>query len=484
MCLLMHCISSERPLCCTRWIQAVRTHLSPCAFCCLMLAKCWLSLLIDSPDWPQLTVVRQVEREVAILRQLHHENLVGCLFVADQGNKLSIVMDWAGDSLRTHRTLTQPQQYNEAVARHMVYQLTHALVYLHQKGIIHRDIKPDNIGVHVDHRVQLFDWGEAITLDQIDRLTDKILSKQVGVAGTPLFMPPEVLNYLTDRDRDPQGAHHLRRIISTKLDVWGLGTVLFFLLAGRDIFINDSSWELENLADIANASCGVDLPLGVEASYAARDFLRRCLERDPLERASAKELMQHPWLMGASSLSDMEAFYAAQQRHDSTTVHRTALLSVLAESFSSEGDEGDDQLSQPISLGPEAIAAATAAVGGFTANDALSASLALASGVSDVTLGQEQLQQGAQQLLQLQQGQQPAPLLLRQSTQELLELARSASHHKRVSSMGSKGHLAAVDADSDDTAVQLQRRSSGEAVCEVRLRMTPSGSSLSTTAVH
>eukprot|EP00878_Enallax_costatus_P038487 GHUV01043750.1.p1 GENE.GHUV01043750.1~~GHUV01043750.1.p1 ORF type:complete len:184 (-),score=0.17 GHUV01043750.1:332-883(-) len=133
MCLLMHCISSERPLCCTRWIQAVRTHLSPCAFCCLMLAKCWLSLLIDSPDWPQLTVVRQVEREVAILRQLHHENLVGCLFVADQGNKLSIVMDWAGDSLRTHRTLTQPQQYNEAVARHMVYQLTHALVYLHQK---------------------------------------------------------------------------------------------------------------------------------------------------------------------------------------------------------------------------------------------------------------------------------------------------------------------------------------------------------------
>ena len=52
------------------------------------------------------------------------------------------------------------------------------------QGIIHRDIKPDNIGVHVDHRVQLFDWGEAITLDQIDRLTDKILSKQVGRAAT------------------------------------------------------------------------------------------------------------------------------------------------------------------------------------------------------------------------------------------------------------------------------------------------------------
>jgi serine/threonine protein kinase len=75
----------------------------------------------------------QVEKEVVILRQLHHENLVGYLFVADQGSKISIVMEWAGDSLREHRTVTQPKQYCEAVARHMVYQLTHALVYLHQK---------------------------------------------------------------------------------------------------------------------------------------------------------------------------------------------------------------------------------------------------------------------------------------------------------------------------------------------------------------
>lgn len=294
-----------------------------------------------------------------------------------------------------------------------------------------------------------------------DAAFDCLWILQVGVAGTPLFMPPEVLNYLTDRDRDSQGVHDLRGIISTKLDVWGLGTVLFFLLAGRDIFINDSSWELENLADIANASCGVELPLGVEASYAARDFLRRCLERDPLERASAKELMQHPWLMGACSANDMEAFHAAQQRHNSSTVHRTALLSVLAESFSSEGDEGDD-LQQPIALAPEDIAAATAAMGGTAATDALSASLALASGVCDAASEQEHLQL--------------------QSTHQLLQLARSLSHHRRLSSLGSKGHLAAMEADSD-AALQLHRSSSGEAVCEVRLRLSPSGSVLGT-AVH
>lgn len=74
------------------------------------------------------------------MRQLRHENLVGYLFVADQGSKISIVMEWAGDSLREHRTVTAPKQYCEAVARHMVYQLTHALVYLHQKvrHLLHR----------------------------------------------------------------------------------------------------------------------------------------------------------------------------------------------------------------------------------------------------------------------------------------------------------------------------------------------------------
>jgi len=47
------------------------------------------------------------------------------------------------------------------------------------QGIIHRDIKPDNIGVHKDHKVALFDWGEALTVDQLDHLTDRALAQQV-----------------------------------------------------------------------------------------------------------------------------------------------------------------------------------------------------------------------------------------------------------------------------------------------------------------
>lgn len=75
----------------------------------------------------------QVEKELSILRELHHPHLVSFMFIADQGSRISIVMDWAGENLREHRTVTQSQQYTEDVARYMMYQLTSALVYMHSK---------------------------------------------------------------------------------------------------------------------------------------------------------------------------------------------------------------------------------------------------------------------------------------------------------------------------------------------------------------
>jgi hypothetical protein len=350
------------------------------------------------------------------------------------------------------------------------------------QGIIHRDIKPDNIAVQRDHTVQLFDWGEALSMSQISALSDRELAKQAGIAGTPLFMPPEVLNYLTDRDSP--GDHALRRILNTKLDVWGLGAVLFFLLAGRDIFVADSEWELESLADIASASTGVELPEGVEASYAARDFLRCCLQRDPARRASARELSEHPWLFGAHSFADMaaaaeaaaaaavaaaleaetaqeeeqqQAAAAAFQQWQGAVgelggctstgrglMARPGQLSVLAESCSfSEGEEGAALLS----------------------TDPLTASLALASGVAGLGLGPALAPSPTNASSSpLQQQQQPS-------------LGRRLGSHHRMESYGSCKSLVALE-DDGLSAAQLQRAAEGEAVCEVRLRLSPSTASI------
>lgn len=209
------------------------------------------------------------------------------------------------------------------------------------QGIIHRDIKPDNIGVQPDFTVKLFDWGEALLLDQLCSLTDKQLAKVAGIAGTPLYMPPEALLYLTKKGSTSSGgsgshassssiaggcgqcgcccwgafssAHEhqqqqgtLRALTSPKLDVWGLGTVVYLLLVGKDIL--GSSYNLEDMAEILSASSGIKLPAKVQASPAARDFLARVLQRDPAQRACAKELLSHPWL---SHLSPARAKRAA-----------------------------------------------------------------------------------------------------------------------------------------------------------------------------
>lgn len=207
----------------------------------------------------------------------------------------------------------------------------------HVQGIIHRDIKPDNIGVQPDFTVKLFDWGEALMLSKLQHLTDKQLIKVAAVAGTPLYMAPELLLYLTKKGTSSgssadvtsssdcssassapgacaqsgcscwgaasqphqQQKSALRQLATPKLDIWGLGTVVYLLLAGKDILCD--SYDLEDMADVVSASSGIRLPSSVRASAAARDFLARVLEREPAKRACAKELLGHPWLAGMSA---------------------------------------------------------------------------------------------------------------------------------------------------------------------------------------
>ncbi len=74
----------------------------------------------------------QLASEVAVLQRLHHETLVSHLFLVDQGARFSIVMEWAGEGLRRVVQQQQPQLGEDAV-RHIVYQLTNSLVYLHRQ---------------------------------------------------------------------------------------------------------------------------------------------------------------------------------------------------------------------------------------------------------------------------------------------------------------------------------------------------------------
>lgn len=75
----------------------------------------------------------QVLAEIAIMHQIHHSNLLSFVAAVDEGHRINVIMDWAGDCLREHRSLLYPQHYSEELVRLIMYQMTHALTYLHHK---------------------------------------------------------------------------------------------------------------------------------------------------------------------------------------------------------------------------------------------------------------------------------------------------------------------------------------------------------------
>jgi serine/threonine-protein kinase len=159
--------------------------------------------------------------------------------------------------------------------RHIVAQVCAALAEVHAKGMIHRDIKPENVmvcerGGEYDF-VKLLDFGivkriEAAAGEYPD--AKRALTRQVRLLGTPAYMAPE-------RIGAPSG-------MDARADVYGVGTLVYFLLAGRAPFegADEAAILREVLATPAPRLSSVTP--GIPA--ALDDLVARCLAKDPMAR--------------------------------------------------------------------------------------------------------------------------------------------------------------------------------------------------------
>uniref|UniRef100_A0AAV2MBC7 Protein kinase domain-containing protein n=1 Tax=Knipowitschia caucasica TaxID=637954 RepID=A0AAV2MBC7_KNICA len=155
-----------------------------------------------------------------------------------------------------------------------------AVQTIHKHGIVHSDLKPANF-VIVNGSLKLIDFGIANKI-QPD-VTSIMKDSQVGTLN---YMPPEAI-----KDTSSQGK--ARSKISPKGDVWSLGCILYCMTYGKTPFQSITN-QIAKLQAIIDTSHKIDFPDISE--HDLLDVLKRCLVRNPRERISIAELLEHPYL--------------------------------------------------------------------------------------------------------------------------------------------------------------------------------------------
>ncbi|CAN6808677.1 hypothetical protein Bca4012_003020 [Brassica carinata] len=231
--------------------------------------------LIDQGSRAQ-ECIQQLEREIALLSQLQHQNIVRYRGTAKDGSNLYIFLELVsqGSLLK----LYQKYPLRDSVVSTYTRQILDGLKYLHGEGFIHRDIKCANILVDASGAVKLADFG----LAKVSKLNDIKSSK-----GTPFWMAPEVINL---KRTDGYGS---------SADIWSLGCTVLELLT-RKIPYCDLENPYQALFRIGKGELP-DIPDTL--SLDARDFIIKCLRVNPEERPTAAELLNHPFVKRPLSFS-------------------------------------------------------------------------------------------------------------------------------------------------------------------------------------
>eukprot|EP00249_Psilotum_nudum_P023076 c28743_g1_i2 orf=1300-2565(+) len=231
----------------------------------------------------------QLEQEIALLSQFQHENIVQYLGTQKGQDKFYIFLELVTKgSLASHY-----MKYSmfETQIRSYTRQILRGLKYLHDRHIVHRDVKCANILVDVNGRVKLADFGLAKETSKLDELK--------SCKGSAYWMAPEVI--------DPRKTYWL------PADIWSLGCTVLEMATGHPPF-GDLEWHRA----LWKVGHGEAPPIPDTISEDACDFIRKCLDIDPRRRPTAAELLEHPFvsqLAGGSSGSCQEALniYPAEE---------------------------------------------------------------------------------------------------------------------------------------------------------------------------
>ena len=218
------------------------------------------------------------EVEIDILRKLHHEYIVKLYTAFQDELYYYLVLEYL-PGCNVYEWLHQHGHYTEQQTRQIMFRILTALTVLESQGIVHRDLKLENLVVENPYdptSVKLIDFGLGAFL-----WTPRIEMK----CGSPGFVAPEIIS------KKPYG---------TPVDIFSAGVVLFCILTGTSPFY--SHGDTPSMILYKNQDCKVNYAPNIwkNISLEARDLLSKLLHRDPEKRYSASQALMHCWMTRCS----------------------------------------------------------------------------------------------------------------------------------------------------------------------------------------
>ncbi|KAI0314956.1 hypothetical protein OF83DRAFT_396829 [Amylostereum chailletii] len=227
----------------------------------------------------------KVEREIDVLRMLKHPNIVRLYDVIETDKYIGIILDYASggelfDHILAHRYL------KEKDACKLFAQLISGVWYIHERKIVHRDLKLENLLLDRNRNVIITDFGFA---NRFEHRADDLMQTS---CGSPCYAAPELV---ISEDS----------YVGSAADIWSCGVILYAMLAGYLPFDDDPANPDGNDINLLYKYI-VNTPLSFPdyISPEARDLLGIMLQPDPMRRASLHQVMAHPWLVPYQHLFD------------------------------------------------------------------------------------------------------------------------------------------------------------------------------------
>lgn len=226
--------------------------------------------------------IRELRREINFLRSFKHLNIVRYVGTEVENHSLYIFTEWVSGGSLLSVLKKFRGRLHENVVRMYSKQILTGLVYLHKHGVLHRDIKPANILVDDRGNVKLADFGAS---KKWEKHGGERGGKNFGssLVGTPYYMAPEVLS---------EGVED----IGFASDIWSVSGTVLELLTGSPPW---KSMNFKNLAALMYHLGSTTEPPVIPGSVGddATLFLQSCFAIDPSQRPSAKDLLNHAFIL-------------------------------------------------------------------------------------------------------------------------------------------------------------------------------------------